>query len=122
MFSARGNPDQGSTVAAYAAETPADVRMGHQSHPWLGHLVVDAEHGGRVGVLRAVAPDVDDIRLEPVFRVPAARPVAWLQPEAGGKEWTTPLTAIGEVPGGDTPGAPREHGMDEGGREDGDRV
>ncbi|AUH41647.1 hypothetical protein [Streptomyces sp. CMB-StM0423] len=122
MFSARGNPQQGSTVAAYAAAPPADVRMGHQSHPWLGHLVVDAEHGGRVGVLRAVAPDVDDIRLEPIFRVPEAPPVAWLQEERGGKEWTTPLTAIGEVPAGDTQGTPREHSVDEGGREGGGRV
>ncbi|MFF0723763.1 hypothetical protein [Streptomyces sp. NPDC004134] len=100
-----------------------DLEMGHQPHPLLHCLVIDTEHGGRVGVLRAVAPDVDDIRLEPIFRVPEAPPVAWLQEERGGKEWTTPLTAIGEVPGAHTtPGTPREHSVDAGGREGADRV
>lgn len=75
--------------------------MGHQPHPFLDRLVVDTEHDGRVGVLRAVAPDVDDIRLEPILRVPEAPPVAWLVPPAGGREWTTSLTAIEEVHGGD---------------------
>ncbi|GAA2667645.1 hypothetical protein GCM10010400_30500 [Streptomyces aculeolatus] len=97
-----------------------DLEMGHQPHPLLHHLVVDTEHDGRVGVLRAVAPDVDDIRLESIFRVPVAPPVAWLRAEAGGTEWTTPLAAIGEVP--DTPGTAREHSVDDGGREGADRV
>lgn len=75
-----------------------DLGMGHRSHPWLGRRVVDTEHGDRVGVLRAVAPDVDDIRTEPVITVPSTPPVAWLAPEhGGGREWTTSLTAILEA-------------------------
>ncbi|WP_181785475.1 hypothetical protein [Streptomyces phytophilus] len=83
-----------------AATTKWGLGMGHQSHPWLGHLVADTAHSGRVGVLQAVAPDVDDIRLEPIFRAPDEPPVAWLRPKDGGMEWTTALVAIQEVPGG----------------------
>ncbi len=71
--------------------------FGHEDHPLLGHRVVDAEHGRQVGVLRAVAPDVTDIRLEPVPVVPDGPPVAWLAPERGGVEWTTSLDAIEEA-------------------------
>lgn len=75
-----------------------DLGMGHRSHPWLGHRVIDTEHGDRVGVLRAVAPDVDDIRTEPLLTVPSTPPVAWLAPERGGGcEWTTNLNAIQEA-------------------------
>lgn len=89
-------------MKAMAATTQID--MGHQSHPLLGQLVADTEHGGQIGVLRAVAPDVDDIRLEPVFKVPVTPPVAWLRPAAGGTEWTTSLDAIEEVLGANAPG------------------
>lgn len=71
--------------------------LGHRAHPWLGRQVVDREHGGRVGVLRAVAPDVDVIRTGPVIQVPRTPPVAWLAPLRGGCEWTTSLDAIEEV-------------------------
>ncbi|MHA4817164.1 hypothetical protein ACXZ65_22705 [Streptomyces aculeolatus] len=68
--------------------------FGHRAHPWLGRRVVDKEHHGRIGVLRAVAPDVDDIRTEPLIPLPGTPPVAWLSPVRGGCEWTTSLSAI----------------------------
>lgn len=77
--------------------TARDMGMGHLTHPWLNRLVVDTEHSGRLGVLRAVAPDVDDIRTEPLIQVPGTPPVAWLAPEHGGREWTTSLAAIEEA-------------------------
>lgn len=55
----------------------------HRSHPWLGREVTDTATG-RTGVLRAIAPDVDQPRL-----------VAWLAPVGGGKEWTTDPRALG---------------------------
>ncbi|QKV91909.1 hypothetical protein HUT19_09260 [Streptomyces sp. NA02950] len=66
----------------------------HQSHPLLGHLVVDHAHDGRVGVLRAIAPDLTDNRYRLVVMNPDAPPVAWLAPEGGGLEWTTSPDAI----------------------------
>lgn len=49
----------------------------HRDHKWLGREVEDTATGRR-GILRAIAPDVNK-----------PRPVAWLQPEGGGTEWTT---------------------------------
>lgn len=77
--------------------TARNLGMGHQAHPLLGRLVVDTQHDDQVGVLRAVAPDVDDIRLEPLLQPPNTPPVAWLAPRHGGTEWTTSLTAIEEA-------------------------
>ncbi|ULR48400.1 hypothetical protein [Streptomyces deccanensis] len=54
----------------------------HRDHPWLGRMVEDTATGRR-GRLRAVAPDGE----EPT-------PVAWLLPEGGGREWTTPLSRL----------------------------
>ncbi|WP_258563042.1 hypothetical protein [Streptomyces phytophilus] len=85
-------PQPEDEVRAMTAATK-NLGMGHQAHPWLGRLVIDTEHDGQVGVLRAVAPDVDDIRLE-VITPPHTPPVAWLAPQGGGVEWTTSLTAI----------------------------
>lgn len=34
--------------------------LGHWTHPLLGRRVVDHAHGGRVGVLRALAPEADE--------------------------------------------------------------
>ncbi|AJE43910.1 hypothetical protein [Streptomyces nodosus] len=49
----------------------------HYEHPWIGRDVEDTATGRR-GTLRAIAPDGD-----------RPRPVAWLLPSGGGKEWTT---------------------------------
>lgn len=68
--------------------------LGHVDHPLLGHRVVDHAHGDRVGVLRALAPEVKGNNLGPVISVPDTRPVAWLAPETGGREWTTDPKAI----------------------------
>lgn len=54
----------------------------HRTHPWIGREVEDAVTGRR-GVLRAVAPDGKN-----------PRPVAWLWPVGGGREWTTELRAL----------------------------
>ncbi|MCF3178198.1 hypothetical protein IPZ61_33460 [Streptomyces sioyaensis] len=71
--------------------------LGHLSHPLLGRRVIDHAHGDRVGVFRALAPDVKGPRSEPVLRVPDTPPVAWLAPEGGGVEWTTAPDAIEAV-------------------------
>jgi hypothetical protein len=68
--------------------------LGHWSHPLLGQRVIDHPHGDRVGVLRALAPDVQGGSLDPVLKVPDTPPVAWLSPEGGGVEWTTALDTI----------------------------
>lgn len=68
--------------------------MLHDRHRLLGRLVRDTA-SGRTGVLRAVDPDGD-----------APKPVAWLIPEGGGIEWTTPLRAIEPVTA-PTPDRPR---------------
>ncbi|MET8566153.1 hypothetical protein ABZV75_38430 [Streptomyces flaveolus] len=54
----------------------------HRRHPWIGRAVLDTATGRR-GVLRAVAPLPD-----------GTRPVAWLRPAGGGREWTTSLGAL----------------------------
>ncbi|MFF3196711.1 hypothetical protein [Streptomyces misionensis] len=54
----------------------------HSTHRWIGREVTDSATGRR-GILRAVAPDGDD-----------PRPVAWLAPVGGGREWTTALGAL----------------------------
>ncbi|WP_440581239.1 hypothetical protein [Streptomyces sp. PT19] len=56
--------------------------MLHEPHRLMGCLVRDTI-SGRTGVLRAIAPDGD---------VP--KPVAWLRPAGGGREWTTPPKAL----------------------------
>ncbi|MFE7780606.1 hypothetical protein [Streptomyces nigrescens] len=72
--------------------------LGHFEHPLLGRLVVDHASGGRVGVLRAIAPDVDNRDAEPELKVPDTPPVAWLAPEGGGLEWTTDPLQIEAAP------------------------
>ncbi|WP_432141302.1 hypothetical protein [Streptomyces sp. bgisy084] len=74
--------------------TTKPLGLGHVDHPLLGHRVVDHAHGDRVGVLRALAPEVKGNNLGPVLSVPDTRPVAWLAPETGGLEWTTDPKAI----------------------------
>ncbi|MFK0296699.1 hypothetical protein ACIQU6_40365 [Streptomyces sp. NPDC090442] len=67
----------------------ASLGFGHQAHPLIGCLVVDHAHGDRVGVLRAVAPDLKVNSYSLPVMVPNAPLVAWLAPEKGGREWTT---------------------------------
>lgn len=56
----------------------------HRSHEWLGRVVEDTATG-RTGTLRAIAPDTDN-----------PRPLAWLAPVGGGREWTTAPAALAE--------------------------
>ncbi|MFF8911673.1 hypothetical protein [Streptomyces olivaceoviridis] len=56
----------------------------HRRHPWIGRAVLDNETGRR-GILRAVAPLPE-----------STRPVAWLRPSGGGREWTTSLGALSD--------------------------
>ncbi|MER5969688.1 hypothetical protein ABT112_08115 [Streptomyces sp. NPDC002055] len=81
--------------------------LGHFEHPLLGRLVVDHAHGDRVGVLRAIAPDVDNRDAEPELKVPDTPPMAWLAPAGGGLEWITDPDEIEAVtePGGPTSAA-----------------
>ncbi|REK89534.1 hypothetical protein DY245_15170 [Streptomyces inhibens] len=76
--------------------TPATqpLGLGHGDHPLLGRRVVDHAHDDRVGVLRAIAPDVKDNNPGFVLRVPNTPLVAWLALEGGGVEWTTAPDAI----------------------------
>lgn len=60
----------------------SDGGLLHQHHRLLGRLVRDTVHD-RIGVLQAIAPDVD-----------TTTPLAWLRPSGGGTEWTTPPQAI----------------------------
>lgn len=80
----------------------AGTGLGHYEHPWLGREVVDTATGRR-GILRAVAPEADEVRLEPGVALARlkGKPVAWLQPVGGGVEWTTARTALQVVQ--DTP-------------------
>ncbi|MGW7572613.1 hypothetical protein [Streptomyces sp. NPDC054765] len=71
--------------------------LGHLSHPLLGRRVIDRAHGDRIGVFRALAPDVKAPRVGPALRVPDTPPVAWLAPEGGGVEWTTTPDALEAV-------------------------
>lgn len=59
--------------------------MLHEPHRLIGRLVRDTL-SGRIGLLRAIAPDGD-----------APEPAAWLIPEGGGTEWTTPPQSIEPV-------------------------
>ncbi|CAM5651550.1 hypothetical protein [Streptomyces griseomycini] len=61
------------------------MSMLHDRHRLIGRLVRGTV-SGRTGVPRAVATDGD-----------TPKPVAWLIPEGGGTEWTTPLRAIEPV-------------------------
>jgi len=80
--------------------------MGHREHPLLNHEVVDTAHGDRIGILRAVAPDVD-LKTTPTYtpyadqrskRTIDEEPcVAWLAPVEGGVEWPTDIGAIREA-------------------------
>ena len=75
--------------------------LGHRSHPLIGSRVVDTAHN-QPGILRAVAPDLDTTVHRPTptgttpprSEIEAADPVAWLAPEGGGREWSTPLEFI----------------------------
>lgn len=74
--------------------TMQPLGYGHWTHPLLGQRVVDHAHDGRVGVFRAFAPDAER---GPGLAIRVAQDtplVVWLAPEGGGREWTTPLTAI----------------------------
>lgn len=77
--------------------------MGHRTHPLLGQEVIDTNHGDRVGILRAVAPDVDTAgkpAFVPYYEQRDRRPIddepcfAWLAPPTGGLEWKTDVGAI----------------------------
>ncbi|MFD7101949.1 hypothetical protein [Streptomyces celluloflavus] len=68
--------------------------LGHWKHPLLGHLVVDHAHDDRIGILRAIAPDVKAHTPGLVIEIPDTPPVAWLAPLTGGVEWTTDPEAI----------------------------
>ncbi|MCW8383953.1 hypothetical protein [Streptomyces justiciae] len=63
--------------------TPRAEPLGlmHRSHQWLGRKVTDTA-SGRVGILRAIAPDE------------SGRMRAWLAPVGGGREWTTAPGAL----------------------------
>ncbi|MFE0377767.1 hypothetical protein ACFW1M_19750 [Streptomyces inhibens] len=74
--------------------TTQPLGLGHWDHPLLGRRVIDRAHGGRSGVLRAIAPDVQDNNPGLMLQVPRTPPVAWLSPEGGGVEWTTAPDAI----------------------------
>ncbi|NGO72262.1 hypothetical protein [Streptomyces boncukensis] len=76
----------------------AGLGLAHEDHPLLGHRVRDTAHQV-VGVLRAVAPEATTEAQRTLTPQPSrgAPPVAWLAPERGGREWTTPLEAIREV-------------------------
>lgn len=80
--------------------------LGHREHPWLGQHVTDTAHGNAVGILQAVAPDVD-LKRRPQFipyddkrkrrPIDDERLVAWLRPPGGGVEWNTNLAALREA-------------------------
>lgn len=53
----------------------------------IGKRVQDAS--GRIGILRDVIPDYEDLADPPRER--RKRPVAFLSPEGGGREWIVPL-------------------------------
>ncbi|MFH9229075.1 hypothetical protein ACH4NT_34375 [Streptomyces lydicus] len=72
-----------------------DLGLGHEDHPLLGCEVIDHDHDGIRGVLRAYAPAVDKVTLVP--SAPSGKPVAWLAPVKGGLEWTTDLNSIEPV-------------------------
>ncbi|MEU8786483.1 hypothetical protein [Streptomyces sp. NPDC048637] len=76
---------------------PQALGLGHWSHPLLGARVVDHAHGDRIGIFRALAPDVEATHRGPVLKVPDTPPVVWLSPEGGGVEWTTGLDTIEAV-------------------------
>ncbi|MEU1266692.1 hypothetical protein ABZ473_32440 [Streptomyces cellulosae] len=61
------------------------MSMLHKPHRLIGRLVRDTL-SGRIGVLRAIAPDGD-----------TTEPAAWLIPEGGGTEWTTTPRSIEPV-------------------------
>ncbi|MFH8553681.1 hypothetical protein [Streptomyces celluloflavus] len=78
-----------------ATRTPMQpLGLGHWKHPLLGHRVIDHAHNDRIGILRAIAPDVKDNDPDFLIKVPDTAPVAWLAPVAGGVEWTTDPDAI----------------------------
>lgn len=68
--------------------------LGHFDHPLLGRLVVDHAHDDRIGILRAIAPDVRRPDMGAVLRIPDTPLVAWLAPKSGGLEWSTDPAAI----------------------------
>ncbi|AWN24815.1 hypothetical protein [Streptomyces sp. NEAU-S7GS2] len=78
--------------------TPSTQPLGwrHLDHPLLGRLVVDHAHDDRIGVLRAIASDMDGPNVK--LRIPDTPPVAWLAPKSGGREWNTDPDAIEAAP------------------------
>ncbi|WEB42930.1 hypothetical protein MOV08_29200 [Streptomyces yunnanensis] len=81
-------------ITAPASGSNRPLGLGHWEHPLLGQRVIDHAHDDRVGVLRALAPDIEQWELGPVTRVPVTAPMAWLAPVSGGAEWTTHPDAI----------------------------
>lgn len=73
--------------------------LGHQDHPLIAHRVIDSA-SGRTGILRAICPEPDSAMtyMNAVAHRGAGRPVAWLAPIGGGREWTTTPDAIQEAP------------------------
>lgn len=91
-----------------SAQPGEGIGLGHRNHPLLGRQVRDTAHEDRVGVLRAVAPNVEPAAKHRVDPRPAVADearsslardevVAWLAPVNGGVEWPTPLDAITEA-------------------------
>lgn len=89
--------DSEATMTTHTPSTQP-LALGHFDHPLLGRLVVDHAHDDRIGVLRAIAPEVDSPSLGPVWRIPDTEPVAWLAPKGGGLEWSTDPDAIEAAP------------------------
>ncbi|MGG2465696.1 hypothetical protein ACO0M4_39035 [Streptomyces sp. RGM 3693] len=81
-------------ITAPASGASRPLGLGHWEHPLLGHRVIDHAHDDRVGIFRALAPDVERPELGPVMKVPGTAPMAWLAPVSGGVEWTTHPDAI----------------------------
>ncbi|MEU9111842.1 hypothetical protein AB0D04_08640 [Streptomyces sp. NPDC048483] len=77
--------------------TPVPLGLGHCKHPLLGRAVLDTATG-RVGVLRAIAPEPNGVQFVPSRGLLEAPPVAWLAPEGGGTEWTTDPDEIEAAP------------------------
>jgi hypothetical protein len=71
-----------------------ELGLGHVAHPWLGREVLDTA-SGKTGILRAVAPEPNDLARRGYLPVaPEGDPVAWLSPLGGGVEWTTDRKAL----------------------------
>lgn len=76
-----------------------NIGLGHYSHPFLYQAFVDT-NTGREGILVAIAPNLMDDdhthrRKDPERPViDHIKPVAWLRPYGGGREWSTALSCL----------------------------